>query len=322
MSVGSDCSPRDADTAGHGRRDRTLGFLRRACGLILFAVVTAALIKDWHDLRIALSRLSPAEIALAEALVLAGLFLSALTWRRSARELGSDVEVATASKIYLLGQLGKYLPGSVWALAAQTELGNQAGIPRSRGLATSVVAIAVNVVTALAIGLAFLPALGHGGALRIAGPITLLIVCALTLSPPVLSRIIDFGLRLIRRPGLERDVTWGGITAASVWSVASWLAYGMSVWLLAVGTGAPAGQSFLLCVAGVPLAMTVGFLAFVTPSGIGVREAVLVAALAPVFERPEALAVALVARFLFTAGDLVGAASVLPVRVRSAEAVR
>ena len=67
--------------------------------------------------------------------------------------------------------------------------------------------------------------------------------------------------------------------AATAWSLVSWLAYGVSVWVLAVGAGAPAGESFLLCLGGAALAMTAGFLVFIAPSGIGIREAVLVAAL-------------------------------------------
>jgi len=65
------------------------------------------------------------------------------------------------------------------------------------------------------------------------------------------------------------------------------------------------------------LAMTLGFVVVVAPSGIGVREAVLVAALAPVLDTPEALAIALVARLLFTVADLIAAAVVTPIRNRS-----
>ena len=65
--------------------------------------------------------------------------------------------------------------------------------------------------------------------------------------------------------------------------------------------------------------MTVGFLVFVAPSGIGVREAVIVVALAPVLDHPEALAVALVARLLFTLADLLAAVVVAPVRLRPSE---
>jgi glycosyltransferase 2 family protein len=300
---------------------RLFGLLRILCGVVLFALVIGALVRDWHAVRATLTLITPLELVLAEALILLGLFMSVLTWRRSVYEVGSRVRLDAGARIYLLGQLGKYLPGSVWALAAQTELGKRAAIPRSRGLAASVIAIAVNVLTGLALGVAFVPSLGVG-AWQMVVLFGLLAACAIALSPPVLTRIVNLGLGMIRRPQLDREVTWRGLSAASACGVASWLSYGASVWILAVAAGAPALEALPICLAGVPLAMTVGFLVFVTPSGIGIREAVIVAALAPVLDRSEALAIALVARLLFTFADLLAAAAVVVgVRVRPSEAV-
>ena len=65
------------------------------------------------------------------------------------------------------------------------------------------------------------------------------------------------------------------------------------------------------------LAITLGFVVVVAPSGIGVREAVLVATLAPVLDTSQALAIALVARLLFTVADLIAAAVVALIRNRT-----
>jgi uncharacterized membrane protein YbhN (UPF0104 family) len=278
-----DSQHRDADVDSPTRVERAVRIARFGCGLLLFVGVAVAIAHSWEDVRSTIEEMAPEDLIGAAALILAGLGLSVLTWRRALSELGSTLHVGAAARIYLLGQLGKYLPGSVWALAAQTELGKRVGVPRMRGLTASIVAIGINVVTGLGGG-------GGGGA--------------------------GGGARLLKRPPIERPMRWSGIGAATAWSIASWLSYGLSVWLLALAVGAPVGESLPLCLAGVPLAMTAGFLVIIAPSGIGVREAVIVAALAPVLPRPDALAVALVARLLFTAADLMAAAAVLPLRAR------
>ncbi len=155
----------------------------------------------------------------------------------------------------------------------------------------------------------------HG--LRYSAVAGLVVVFAAALSPPVLTRLVDLVMRVMRRPPLERPIGWHGMLAATGWALLAWLGYGLSVWVLAVGAGAPAGESFLLCLGGAALAMTAGFLVFLAPSGIGIREAVLVAALAPVLDTGEALSVALVARLVFTLADLLAAAATLPMRLRA-----
>jgi glycosyltransferase 2 family protein len=286
-----------------------------AAGLVLFGIVLLAVSRDWRHVHATLSRISAWDLVLSELLVLAGLGASVLVWQRALQELGSRVRAAAASKIYLIGQLGKYLPGSVWAFFAQMELAHKAGAPRSRSFTASIVAVCINLVTGLAVGTLVIPSVAHGEAWRYGAIVALFLVVIAGLSPPVLTRLVNLLMRVVRRPPLERSVSWKGMLVGSGWSLGSWAAYGLSLWILAVGVGAPAGKSLPLCLAGVALAMTAGFIVVVAPSGIGVREAVLVAALAPVLTTSAALAVALVLRLLFTLGDFVAAAAVAPIRI-------
>jgi uncharacterized membrane protein YbhN (UPF0104 family) len=307
------------EQAGQGGERRTRRRLKTGAqigaGLLLFGIVLLAVSRDWRHVHATLSRISAWELVLSELLVLAGLGASVLVWQRSLRELGSRVRAVDASKIYLVGQLGKYLPGSVWAFFAQMELAHKAGSPRSRAFTASVVAVCINLVTGLAVGTLVIPSVAHGEAWRYEALGTLFFVVLAGLSPPVLTRLVNLLMHIIKRPPLERSVSWDGMVVGSGWSLGSWAAYGLSLWILAVAVGAPAGKSLPLCLAGVALAMTAGFIIVVAPSGIGVREAVLVAALAPVLSTSAALAVALVLRLLFTFGDLAAAAIVAPIRI-------
>lgn len=298
-------------------RHRLRSAAQIGAGILLFGIVVFAVVRDWHQVHAPLARISAWQLALSELLVLVGLGSSVLVWHRSLRELGSSIRIRDASKIYFLGQLGKYMPGSVWAFFVQMELARKVGVERSRSMTASIVAVCINVVTGLAIGVLVIPSLAHSDAWRYAAAAALFLLLSAGLSPPVLTRLIDLGMRVIGRARLEKPVTWAGMVAGARWSLGSWLCYGSSLWILAVAVGAPAGKSLPLCLAGVALAMTAGMFVIIAPSGIGVREAVLVAALAPVLETSAALAVALVLRLLFILGDLLAAAMVVPIRTDS-----
>lgn len=288
---------------------------RVAIGVVLFAIVGVTVVRSWNEVHETIGRIALYQLAIAELLVLLGLWLSALTWRVAARELGSRVRVGAASKIYLLGQLGKYLPGNVWAVAAQTALARRVGVPASRGASAGVVAIGINILTGLALGAILVPSLLSGGVWRSVVLVLLLAGSALALTPAILTRLVNAALRVVKQPVLERMVSWRGMLAASGLSIASWLSYGTSVWVLAIAAGAAPLESLVYCLAGVALAMTVGVLILIAPSGVGVREAVIAAGLSPVLTPSDALAVALVARLVFTLADLIAALSVLPLHL-------
>ncbi len=106
----------------------------------------------------------------------------------------------------------------MWALFAQTEIGRAAGVPRTRGFAASVVAVAVNTAVGLALGVAILPGASEPGVGYAWALVGIAALCAAALAPPVLTRLVNFGITTIDRPPLERPVAWRGIGVASAWA--------------------------------------------------------------------------------------------------------
>jgi uncharacterized membrane protein YbhN (UPF0104 family) len=298
-----------------GPRVSTLNVARILVGAALFATVIGVTAREWRDVSDTLADIGPVAMAATLVLALVGLASSAVTWRYSLREFGGDVSVPAALKIYLVGQLGKYIPGSVWALVIQMELARTAGARRTQSFGASVVAVGINIVTGSAVALAALPLAGGDSRLRYVGAGIGIVLCAVAIAPPVLGRIANLGMRLARQPTLDTPPSWSGILKAGGFSVASWLAYGLGLACLAIGAGAEPLPAIALALPAVALAMTIGFLIAVAPSGIGVREAVLVAALSPVLDPSAALAVAVGLRIVFTLADLIAAAATMPIRV-------
>jgi uncharacterized membrane protein YbhN (UPF0104 family) len=90
----------------------------------------------------------------------------------------------------------------------------------------------------------------------------------------------------------------------------------LGLWLLAYGLfGVPAGE-LRVFVGAFAVSSLAGFVAVFAPGGIGVREAVLAALLAPRIGQADAIALALASRLILIAADLGGgaAAFVLPTR--------
>lgn len=282
-----------------GGRAVRFGFVAVAVGLGAYAVV-----RQWPAFRASLEDIGFWPVLGALAAVLAGLAFSVQLWRVLLASLGSPLPVRAAARVFFVGQLGKYLPGSVWPVLAQMELGSVYRVPRARSATASVLTILVSLLGGLLAALVTLPLLAGATAgyrwAFLAAPV--LVAC---LHPRVLNPLLDRLLRLVRRPAVERPLTGRTIGVALGWAMVPWVLYGTQVWLLAVRLGAPEGRAVLLAVGGYAFAWCVGFLIVFAPAGAGVREVLLVALLAPAVGTAGATAVALVSRVVMTAGDLV-----------------
>lgn len=281
-----------------------LAFLLVAAGLL---VVT--LVQEREAIAHAFVQLSVASIAFSGAFVLVGLAAQMLSWRSLFAGSEVDVpEIRTAGRIYFLGQLGKYVPGSVWAVVAQTELGKDHRVSRARSAVVALGALVVLVVVGAAVSAAAL-ASGSAHSLRtywwalLAVPVGMLL-----LSPPVFNRVIALAMRVARRVGPPPRVSGVAVLRSSGWALVMWLAFGAHAWFLVDDLNARGVTDALTVSGAFALAWVVGLLVVIAPAGAGPREAALVLALAPVLGAPDAFVVALVSRLLMVVGDAVAAA--------------
>jgi glycosyltransferase 2 family protein len=243
-------------------------------------------------------------VASSLAAAMTGTGCQMLAWRAILADLGSPIPVRAAGRISFVAQLGKYVPGGVWAVAAQVELGHDYRIPRPRSLAAVLVSLAVTLGSGLAVALVTLPFVSPGLARHYWWVLAIVPLVGFGLCPPVLGRLLDGALALMRIQPLAAWPSWRGLRRAVGWNLAGWLLLGSQVWLLVADMGGTRGASVLVALGGYALAFSAGMLLVVVPSGIGARELILALALAPVLLHGAAIAVVLTTRGISTLSDV------------------
>jgi hypothetical protein len=292
--------------------DRMMGFVKRLLGsrwlkwavvVIAVGIGAYAIDKEWNQVHHALGEIGL--VASLEALLalLVMQYATLRQWQALLAGLGSPVRTTTAGRIFFIGQLGKYIPGSLWPVLTQMELGARANIPRTRSASASILTMILSLATGLLVAAATLPFAHYSSGydwIFILVPVIL--VC---LYPKVLNPLLNWLFKLIKRPGLDQPVTLRMLSKALAWSLLAWIANGTQIWVLADKLGAPAGRTALIALGGYAFAWCVGFIIVFAPAGAGGRDALLILALSPLVGHQAGLAVALVSRGVNTISDLI-----------------
>jgi hypothetical protein len=272
---------------------------------VFLAVVGAVLAGQWQQARPLLGQLSGTVVLAAWALVLAGIYATFRSWWAALGDLGGRLHHTGALRVFYLGQLGKYLPGTVWPVVTQMRLGRDYKVPPRASGAAFAVFMLLLVGTGLAVGVPVIPLLGRDAVEGYRWLVLVLPLLVLAVTPPVLNRAMGLALRVARRPPLPAPLTGGGILRVAGWALVSWLCYGVQAYLLARGLGAEGGALLWLQRSGAfAAAFASGPLLLVVPAGAGVREAALLLLLGSTVTAPRAAVLAVVSRLLFVAGDL------------------
>ncbi len=286
-------------------RLRASPWVRTGLLVLVLAFSVYGLYVEWPQAQAALANLHWYSVAGATLAAFAGSGCFMLAWRALLADLGSPLPVSATTRIMFVAQLAKYLPGAVWAFAAQVEIGNFYLVPRRRGATAVITALVVTLAVGLLTAAITLPLTSSSAARHYWWALILAPVFLVCLYPPVLGRLMNKALTVLRRPPLEQRPTARGLAKTVAWTMLGWLLWGVQAWLLVRDMSGQRGlHVLLLSIGAYALAWSAGILLVIFPGGIGPREIALVAALAPIMPRGAALVVALVSRLVMTACDL------------------
>ncbi|UCC26969.1 MAG: flippase-like domain-containing protein [Gemmatimonadales bacterium] len=305
-----------------------------ALKLVLTTAVTLFIIRQVGlDLR-AFSRLGwewarwrPLPLTASVLALAAGYALSASLWGRMVREFGGPrLRARESIPLFLVANLGRYIPGKVFQIAGLTLLARERGVSPQVAAGSAILGQGVALLGATLVGIsAFLsPALP--GEVRLWGWVGLAAVWAfvmVTSVPGPARRLESLGFRIAR---------WAGAASApgpgeepilrnrfglrwTLWYAMNWGLYATAFWLLYLGV--VGWMPFLYVAPAFAAAYVGGYLALFAPAGLGIREGLLVAFLSPVLQAEPALALAVLARLWTTLVEVVPAALLAPGVLRS-----
>ena len=174
--------------AHRSTRDRLTSLARPAVTVLVFGAIAYAIASEWTDVRRALTSLEWESVALSLVACLAGSMTSLMSWRAVLADEGYRLSPVVASRIFFLGQLGKYLPGSVFVVVLQMELGKRANVPRARTFTTSLAWVGLSLSTGLCVGMTAFPLLSSADHAGLWLLVVVLPFAVIASTPPVLTR--------------------------------------------------------------------------------------------------------------------------------------
>jgi hypothetical protein len=228
------------------------------------------------------------------ALVLLGLLITAQLWLRLMAWADGPLPQRDGQAIFFIGQLGKYIPGSVWSIGAQADLARKHQVPARATVASGLLFLGYNVDTAVLV--ASISLLTGGLDSRWPAWVSLLaLIGSLVGLTPALVRWA--GTRIA---GREVRISWVGTVEVAALMAGAWTAYGLALVLLAPGLP----WHDLVALGGAfAAAYAVGVVIVIAPAGVGARETVFVLLLTPALGVGPATALALLARVVHTVAD-------------------
>lgn len=262
-------------------------FFRVLQGLFAIAILVfwiRALASHWDELAAYPWHVSWGWLLASQLLLFVQSLLLATIWWWAVRLMGEPVSWWRGSAIWLTTQIARYLPGGVWDIAGRLAIGYKEGMGVRAMSASIVLEMALQILSA-SLFLLLIPLLRGGEAAVSYLPVAaaLAVGSLIVLMPPVFGRLINFGLRVLRRPPLAIRMTYRDTLGLFGARLVAHLLLAVGFVLFARGVIDITWQQVPIMMAAYVGAWLVGYVMIFVPMGIGVREGVLVLLLQGVF---------------------------------------
>lgn len=219
------------------------------------------------------------------------------------------VALMPGMRVWLLSMVARYVPGNVWHIVGRAAMADQLRVSRAGVLISATIEQMLTLLGSGILVLLTLP-MWPVGFFDISGLPTPTLIIAFAVSgllfvhPGFLNALLSFAARLLRKPGVQWHFSYQMTLKFVVFYTFVNIFAGLSLFVLLSGLIAVDPRNMPFIIGSAAMAWIVGYVSFLTPSGLGVREGALTALLVLAFPLPVVIAASLLFRFVMTLGEL------------------
>src|SRR3990167_4693775 len=246
--------------------------------LLVFSFLFWKIFSDFDQVKNVNWQLSKKNSVLLLIVLLAGPFVNALSWHLYTKALGGGINLIDNIRIWTLSNASRFVPGSIWQYAGRVYMLSQKGVSKTFTTTALVLEAFFNIGGASVIVLLALKLFPLNIPIYIQKglfPLVIFLCIVLILLTGSRVKFIEKTIReLLKNDSLKINKIqkrWLPLIAISVFT--QFLLTGLSLYFISLGLGVNSSAGVIPYIGIYAASWLVGYLTFLAPSGLGLREA-------------------------------------------------
>ncbi|MDO9575304.1 MAG: lysylphosphatidylglycerol synthase transmembrane domain-containing protein [bacterium] len=245
--------------------------------IIIFSFMGKYLFENWQQVPFQELRFNYALLITSFLIYACCFILGGFIWKTSLSFVGENLSLIKSLRISAFSYMARYVPGKIWGIIGQVWFTKKEGnIPGEKSGVCIVVNTVISILSSLLLALIIFPLILES---KFSEKFYLLFILIplffIILYPPIFMRIVNFGLRKLKREKIKTVPKYTQILELLLLYTFGWVLTSSGIYFL-ISSFYPIKSSFFIPLCGIyPGAWVIGFLSLVTPGGLGVREGVL-----------------------------------------------
>ena len=290
--------------------------IKQIAGWLLAAVIIYFLARtihsNWAELKNWDWRIDWVNAALAILTLVAAYITASQGWRTILHGFGHNIRLHESFRVVYLANLGRYIPGKIWQVIGMVGLAKEVNVPAKTSLASFALVQAYALPASFLLVLLFLGGADLPASLAVYSNIVYIFMAVVFLLflglffwPDGLDWALNRILKLFKQEPVSYKPSLQNRIAIFIWYLVTWLLFGLSFHFFLKALIAEPALGIWFTTGAYIAAYNLGYIAIISPGGLGVREGVMTLLLAGSLGQPVAASIALIHRVLITIAEAV-----------------
>lgn len=286
-----------------------------AVPVVIFIFLGRLLIEQWAALEDYSWDLDITNLLYSFIFLALTLLFAIVLWLRLLRQFGCTLSFSEAFKIFYLSNMGRYIPGKVWQFVGMYYMLEKKDVGLGQAISSTLwVNIFFN-LSGIFLGSVILYSYKFNlFPIPLPSLIALLVLIFVVIQPQVINRVLSLYMSYAGKGDIVFSLSIKTILTNLIFYAMLWLCYGVGFFFLVDSVTDVSLIQLPALVGFFALSHVIGFISFLSPGGLGVREGVLTYLLSLYMPLPIATITAVIARVWLLMGELVCVAVALRVR--------
>ncbi len=231
-------------------------------------------------------------------------------WRVMLHGFGHNVRLHESFRVVYLANLGRYIPGKVWQVIGMVGLAKEVNVPARVSLASFALVQAYALPASFLLVPLLLWRSDALASLEVYRDIVYAFMAVVFLGflilffwPNGLDWALNKILKMFKQEPVGYKPSFGNRISIFIWYIITWIFFGLSFHFFLKALIPEPALDFKFATGAYIAAYNLGYIALISPGGLGVREGVITALLATSLGQPIAASISLIHRILITIAE-------------------
>jgi len=280
-------------------------FLSTLIILVIFVFLVRGFIINWAKIPFNDLHFNIVFLLISYLFLVVRFIIYAKSWQKIMHVLGSLISYPQSFWMISTTQIAKYLPGGIWYTVGRVYIGKKEKISGKSLTLSMVLETCLLLISSIVIFLFTTIVIGNYNIFNLLIYLTLLISSIIILQPHVLSCLINFFLRIFKKPEIRLDISYLQMLKLLIYFFCLWLTPIIGFYFLINSIYPIAISKIFNLAAAFMLSWITGFIVLFAPGGLGVREGMMTLLLSPILPTSLAIAISFIARIWITLFEIV-----------------